>query len=198
MYTGFALSENITALRVARDIGLPNVLATAQKMGIRSKLDEVPAVILGQNVVNMLEITGAYGAVANRGIWHKPRTIVRVYDTSDCNLKQLRTCRLMYDYTKDAPSQRVLRTSVADTLTSMMRGVVTTGTGKSAAIGLGEVGKTGTTDNNVDLWFIGFIPDRKIVTGVWLGNDDNSPTRASSSSAQAAQLWGNYMGSVYK
>ena len=198
MYTGFALSENITALRVARDIGLPKVLATAEKMGVRSKLDEVPAVILGQSVVNMLEITGAYGAVANRGIWHKPRTIKRVYDTSNCNLNQLRTCRLMYDYTKDAPSQRVLRTSVADTLTTMMRGVVTTGTGKNAAIGLGEVGKTGTTDNNVDLWFIGFIPDRKVVTGVWLGNDDNSPTRASSSSAQAAQLWGNYMGSVYK
>ena len=196
MYTGFALSENITALRVARDIGLPKVLATAQKMGIRSKLDEVPAVILGQSVVNMLEITGAYGAVANRGIWHKPRTIKRVYDTSNCNLKQLRTCRLMYDYTKDSPSQRVLQTGIADTLTTMMRGVITNGTGKNAAIGLGEVGKTGTTDDNVDLWFIGFIPDQKVVTGVWLGNDDNTPTKGSS--AQAAQLWGNYMGSVYK
>jgi membrane peptidoglycan carboxypeptidase len=151
---------------------------------------------LGQSVVNMLEITGAYGAVANRGIWHKPRTIKRVYDTSNCNLNQLRTCRLMYDYTKDAPSQRVLKVGMTDTLTAMMRGVITNGTGKNAAIGLGEVGKTGTTDDNVDLWFIGFIPDRKVVTGVWLGNDDNTPTKGSS--AQAAQLWGNYMGSVYK
>lgn len=197
MYTGFVLSENITALRVARDIGLPKVLATAQQMGIRSKLDEVPAVILGQNVVNMLEITGAYGAVANRGIWHKPRTIKRVYDTSNCNLSQLRTtCRLIYDYTKDAPSQRVLRAGITDSLATMMRGVVTSGTGKNAAIGLGEVGKTGTTDDNVDMWFIGFIPDRQVVTAVWLGNDNNSPTNGSS--AQAAQLWGNYMSSVYK
>jgi membrane peptidoglycan carboxypeptidase len=103
----------------------------------------------------------------------------------------------MYDHEKDAQSsQRVLRTGIADTLTTMMRSVVTSGTGKNAAIGRGEVGKTGTTDNNVDLWFIGFIPDQKVVTGVWLGNDDNSPTRGSS--AQAAQVWGNYMGSVFK
>lgn len=196
MYTGFTLSENVTALRVARDIGLPKVLETAAKMGIKSKLDEVPAVILGQSVVNMLEITGAYGAVADRGIWHKPRVIKRVYDTSNCDLKQIRTCRVMYDATKDTQSKRVLAASSADTLTTMMRSVVTNGTGKNAAIGLGEVGKTGTTDDNVDLWFIGFIPDRQVVTGVWLGNDNNSPTNGSS--AQAAQLWGNYMGSVYK
>ncbi|WP_310429037.1 transglycosylase domain-containing protein [Chamaesiphon sp. VAR_48_metabat_135_sub] len=196
MYTGFALSENVTALRIAQDIGLPKVLETANKMGIRSKLDEVPAVILGQSVVNMLEITGSFGAVADRGIWHKPRVIKRVYDTSNCNLKQIRTCRVMYDYTKNAQSRRVLRTGTADTLTTMMRGVVTNGTGKNAAIGLGEVGKTGTTDNNVDMWFIGFIPDRKVVTSVWLGNDDNSPTKGSS--AQAAQVWGNYMGSVFR
>ena len=196
MYTGFTLSENVNALRVARDIGLPKVLETAAKMGIKSKLDEVPAVILGQSVVNILEITGAYGAVANRGIWHKPRVIKRVYDTSNCDLKQIRTCRVMYDATKDTQSKRVLAASSADTLTTMMRSVVTNGTGKNAAIGLGEVGKTGTTDDNVDLWFIGFIPDLQVVTGVWLGNDNNSPTKGSS--AQAAQLWGNYMGSVYK
>jgi membrane peptidoglycan carboxypeptidase len=196
MYTGFTLSENVTALRVARDIGLPKVIETAQKMGVRSKLDRVPALILGQSVVNMMEITGAYGAVADRGIWHKPRVIKRVYDTSNCDLKQIRKCRVMYDHEKDAQSKRVLRSGIAETLTNMMRSVVTNGTGKNAAIGLGEVGKTGTTDDNVDLWFIGFIPDRKVITGVWLGNDDNSPTRGSS--AQAAQLWGNYMGSVYK
>ena len=196
MYTGFALSENAIALRVARDIGLPQTISTAQRMGVKSPLKEVPALILGQSEVNILEITGAYGSVANGGIWHKPRVIKRVYDTSNCDLKQLRKCRIMYDYAKDAPSQRVLKTSTADTLTTMMRQVITNGTGKDAAIGLGEVGKTGTTNDNVDLWFIGFIPDRKVVTGIWLGNDNNSATTGSS--AQAARLWGNYMGSVYK
>jgi membrane peptidoglycan carboxypeptidase len=197
MYTGFTLSENVTALRIGRDIGLPKVLETAQKMGIKSQLDEVPAVILGQSVVNMLEMTGAYGSIADSGVWHKPHVIKRVYDTSNCNLKQIKTCRVMYDHAKDGQSsRRVLPVGIADTLTTMMRGVVTNGTGKNAAIGLGEVGKTGTTDDNVDLWFIGFIPSKNVVTSVWLGNDDNSPTKGSS--AQAAQLWGNYMGSVYR
>ncbi len=197
MYTGFTLSENVTALRVTRDIGLDKTIETARKMGIKSKLDPVPALILGQSEVNMLEITGAYGAVADRGIWHQPRVIKRVYDTSNCDIKQIKQCRIIYDHETDRQSsRRVLRAGIADTLTTMMRGVVTNGTGKNAAIGQGEVGKTGTTDDNVDLWFIGFIPNQKVVTGVWLGNDNNSPTKGSS--AQAAQVWGNYMGSVYR
>ncbi|GAA6623966.1 hypothetical protein [Scytonema sp. NUACC26] len=68
--------------------------------------------------------------------------------------------------------------------------------GRSAAVGLGEAGKTGTTDKNVDLWFIGFIPGRRLATGIWLGNDNNAPI--SGSSAQAAQLWGDYMGRIAK
>ena len=76
-------------------------------------------------------------------------------------------------------------------MTKMMRKVIKDGTGKAARIGEGEVGKTGTTDKNVDLWFIGYIPKKDLVTGVWLGNDDNSPTWGSS--AQAAALWGKYM-----
>jgi len=71
-----------------------------------------------------------------------------------------------------------------------MQGVVRGGTGRAAAIGQGEAGKTGTTNDNIDLWFVGYIPG-SLVTGVWLGNDNNSPT--SGSSGEAAQLWGNYM-----
>jgi membrane peptidoglycan carboxypeptidase len=76
----------------------------------------------------------------------------------------------------------------------LMRGVVSNGTGKNAALGVGEGGKTGTTNDNVDMWFIGFLPTRNLVTGVWLGRDDNKPT--SGSSAQAAAVWGNYMRSL--
>jgi membrane peptidoglycan carboxypeptidase len=197
MYTGFTLSENVIALRVAQDIGLSKVIDLAQRMGIKSKLDPVPALVLGQSVVNILEITGAYATVADRGIWHQPGIVKRIYDSSSCaDRNQIRSCKLIYDYSTDRPSRQVLSPGVASTLTTLMRGVVTGGTAKSAAIGMGEVGKTGTTDDGVDLWFIGFIPDNKIVTGVWLGNDDNTPTRGSS--AQAAQLWGDYMGSVYR
>ena len=73
----------------------------------------------------------------------------------------------------------------------MLQEAVKKGTGKAAYIDEGEAGKTGTTDKNVDLWFIGYVPKKDLVTGVWLGNDDNSPTRGSS--YQAASLWGKYM-----
>jgi membrane peptidoglycan carboxypeptidase len=76
----------------------------------------------------------------------------------------------------------------------MFQGVVQGGTGRAASLGLGEAGKTGTTNDNVDLWFIGYIPNRELVTGIWLGNDKPAPTRGSS--GQAAQLWANYMRQV--
>jgi membrane peptidoglycan carboxypeptidase len=81
-------------------------------------------------------------------------------------------------------------------MTNLLRGVVQSGTGRAAAIGLDAVGKTGTTNDGVDLWFIGYVPSREVVTGVWLGNDDNQSTAGSS--AQAAQVWGSYMGQALK
>ncbi|MBD2446550.1 transglycosylase domain-containing protein [Nostoc sp. FACHB-152] len=194
--TGLALSENPIALRVAREIGLNKVVAMAQNLGIKSQLDPVPGLVLGQSVVNVLEMTGAFGAIGNQGVWNPPHAISRILDSGDCkDRNDLKSCRVIYSFDQDREAnKRVLSTAVADEMTTLMRGVVTRGTGRSAAIGLGEAGKTGTTDKNVDLWFIGFIPSRRLVTGVWLGNDNNSPT--SGSSAQAAQLWGNYMGKI--
>ncbi len=191
--TGLALSENPIALRVAREIGLDKVVSMAQRLGIKSSLDPVPGLVLGESVVNVLEMTGAFGAIGNRGVWNQPHAISRVLDSSDCkDRNDINTCRVIYSFDQDPDAnKRVLSNEVADEMTSLMRGVITRGTGRTAAIGLGEAGKTGTTNNNVDLWFIGFIPSRRLVTGVWLGNDNNSPT--SGSSAQPAQLWGNYM-----
>ena len=79
-------------------------------------------------------------------------------------------------------------------MTQMLQDVIVYGTGYNANVGLAEAGKTGTTNRGVDLWFIGYVPNQSIVTGIWLGNDDNSPTKGSS--GQAAQLWGNYMKKV--
>jgi membrane peptidoglycan carboxypeptidase len=196
--TGLALSENPIALRVAREVGLNKVVDMAQRLGVKSNLEEVPGLVLGQSVVNVLEMTGAFGAIANRGVWNPPHAITRILDSSDCkDLKDLQTCRVIYSFDQDPNgNKKVLKTEVANQMTTLMQGVITNGTGRSAKLGLGEAGKTGTTDKNVDLWFIGFIPSRKLVTGIWLGNDNNSPT--SGSSAQAAQLWGNYMGKIAK
>ncbi|MEC4814497.1 MAG: transglycosylase domain-containing protein [Scytonema sp. PMC 1069.18] len=196
--TGLALSENPIALRLARDVGLDKVVTMAKRLGIKSELEAVPGLVLGQSVVNVLEMTGAFAAIGNKGVWNRPHAISRILDSSDCrDIKDPKTCRVIYSFDQDSEAnKRVLQTDIASTMVRMLQQVITNGTGRSAAIGLGEAGKTGTTDKNVDLWFIGFIPNRRLVTGIWLGNDNNSPT--SGSSAQAAQLWGNYMGKVTK
>ncbi len=197
--TGLALSENPIALRIARQIGLNKVVEMAHRLGVKSELDPVPGLVLGQSVVDVTEMTGAFGAIANRGVWNRPHAISRILDSSDCrDRNDLKTCRVIYSFDQDVDAnKRVLKTDIADTMTRMLRGVVTNGTGRSAAIGeVSVAGKTGTTNDNVDLWFIGYIPSRRLATGIWLGNDNNSPT--SGSSAQAAQLWGNYMGRVVR
>jgi penicillin-binding protein 1A len=198
MYTALAQSENVIALRVAQDVGLDNVIRMARLLGIKSDLNPVPGLVLGQSEVTVLELTGAYGVLANGGARNYPHAITRVLDSSDCqDRNNFQTCRVIYDYTQDrAAKQQVISVEVADTMTTLLQGVVSGGTGRSAYLGLGEAGKTGTTNNGVDLWFVGYLPTQQLVTGVWLGNDDNTET--SGSSGQAAQLWGDYMGQVVR
>ncbi|MEM7553402.1 MAG: transglycosylase domain-containing protein [Cyanobacteria bacterium P01_A01_bin.84] len=195
---GLALSENPIALRLARRIGLNTVVDMARRLGVRSQLNPVPGLVLGQSEVNVLEMTGAFAAINNGGLWNRPHAISRILDSSDCSDRNnLKSCRVIYSFDQEQDSnKRVLRTQVANTMKNLLQQVVTSGTGRSAAIGFGEGGKTGTTDRNVDLWYIGFVPNRKLATGIWLGNDNNSPTLGSS--AQAAQLWGTFMGRVVR
>jgi penicillin-binding protein 1A len=196
MYTALARSENVVALRIAQQVGLDNMIQTARNMGVTSELKSTPGLVLGQSEVTLLEMIGAFGVLANRGVRNRPHTINRIIDSSDCtNTQDLNTCRVIYDYKQDpGENLSVLQSQVAETMTNLLQGVVQSGTGRSAALGLGEAGKTGTTNDNVDLWFIGYLSRRNLVTGIWLGNDDNTPTQGASS--QAAQLWGSYMGQV--
>lgn len=196
MYNGIAQSENAIALRVARDVGLDNVARMAKKLGIQSELNLVPGLVLGQSEVYVLEMTGAFSAIANNGVWNQPHAITRIRDSRYCSDRNdLKTCEIIYSYDPDRKSRSVLRPEIASLMNRLLRGVVQFGTARNASLGLGEeAGKTGTNSDNRDLWFIGYIPSRQLTTGVWLGNDNNSPTRGSS--GQAAQLWGNYMRQV--
>ncbi|HEY9697531.1 MAG TPA: transglycosylase domain-containing protein [Trichocoleus sp.] len=196
MYPALAQSENAVALRVAQEVGLDRVVQMAKRMGITSELKATPGLVLGQSEVNLLELTGAFGVLANRGVSNRPHLISKILDSSDCkNINDFNTCRVIYDYSQNPGANvTVLSPEVADTMTSLLQGVVQSGTGRNASLGLGEAGKTGTTNDNVDLWFVGYIPSQAIVTGIWFGNDDNTPT--SGTSADAAQLWGNYMGQI--
>lgn len=194
MFTGMALSENVVALRVAQDAGINRVIQTARDFGIESKLDPVPAIVLGQNESTVLEMSRAYAVVANGGLRAKPLAIRKVLDAGDCDDAQdIQTCRVIFERSQE-PGQRVLEPRIARTIHRMLQGVMSSGTGRSARLGLGEAGKTGTTDKGRDLWFIGYVPRRNLLTGIWLGNDNNQPT--SGSSAQAATLWGQYMRKV--
>ena len=196
MYAGMARSENVVALRIAQDAGLRNVINVAERLGIESKLVASPGLTLGESEVTPLELTGAFAAVGNNGVWNRPHGILRVLDSSDCaNPSDINTCRVIYEFGQAGDSNRqAIDPAIATTLTGLLQGVVQGGTGRSAFLGLGEAGKTGTTDDNRDLWFVGFVPGRRLTTGIWLGNDDNTSTGGSS--GQAAAVWGNYMRQV--
>ena len=200
---GLAQSENVTALRLAQDVGLNKVIDVAQRLGVSSPLIDAPGLVIGQSETTVLEMTSAYATIANDGIWNKPHAINRILDGSDCKDASDRdTCRVIYFFDdseetvfakNDETVRDVMKPEITDELTQMLQLAVAEGTGKAAFIDRGEAGKTGTTDNNVDLWFIGYVPVKEYdyVTGVWLGNDDNSPT--SGGSSRAASLWASYM-----
>lgn len=191
---GLVLSENVIALRLAQQVGLDQVMATAQRMGIRSPLQPYPSGVLGAMEVSLLELTGAYGVLANQGIHRRPHTIRRVLDSSDCATPgNWSTCRPIYPGRGEDPArpQVVLSPSVVGSLTQVLQQAVQLGTGRGAYLGVGEAGKTGTTDGNKDLWFVGYLPNPAWVTGVWLGNDDATATQGGS--GIAAQVWGDYL-----
>ena len=202
-----AISSNTAALRTARQVGLDAVVQKARDLGITSPLLPVPGLVLGQSEVTLLELTAAYGAVAADGVWHAPTTIRRLTDAERCDRQDSARvapgerqrggdCRSPAAARRSAltPGRRVLRPETARAMQSMLRAVVNGGTGTAAWIPGGVGGKTGTTNDARDLLFVGFDPRRHWVMGIWLGNDDNSPTRASS--ALAAALWGEIMRSA--
>ena len=192
MYRGFALSENVVAVRVAEAAGFENVVKMAKNLGITTKLDASSNMVLGGNEVKILEMAGAYATVVNQGKYIKPHAIKRILDTNDCKVpKDRQTCRVVFDASNALKPRQVIDAGVANIMVDMMRGVVQYGTGRPAAIAQGTaVGKTGTTDEGRDLWFIGAVPKRNLVTAVWLGNDQGV---TNGSSAVAAQVWGDYM-----
>ena len=194
-----AISSNTAALRMARQVGLESVVQKARDLGISSPLNPVPGLALGQSEVTLLELTGAYGAIADDGIWHAPSTIRRLTDAEACPRSPQSNCHTGQVGTgSSAPSslrstgaagRRVTSPASARAMRSLLQAVVSSGTGTAADVGGGAGGKTGTTNDGRDLWFIGFVPQRHWVMGVWLGNDNNSPTQASS--ALAASIWGD-------
>ncbi|MEB3308359.1 MAG: transglycosylase domain-containing protein [Cyanobacteriota bacterium] len=187
--SAFAVSSNTAALRLAQRVGLERVEHKARELGLSTPLAMIPGLALGQSEVTLLELTAAYAAVANNGIWHRPTTIRRLTDAENCGGQLNDSCRRQKGTGHDIqqPGRLVVSPETARMMQELLRAVVRRGTGQAAYLGGAEGGKTGTTDAGRDLLFVGYEPKRHWVMGIWLGNDDNSPTRAGS--GLAAGLW---------
>ncbi|MFA6316372.1 MAG: PBP1A family penicillin-binding protein [Elusimicrobiota bacterium] len=159
---GLALSRNIASINLINQIGPPLVVDIAHRAGIRSELEPVPSLGLGSSVVSPLEMTSAFGTFANSGIHVQPYTVERVEDNQGKELERY------------VPSEReAMSPQVAFLMTNLLKTVVTGGTGRGARFLAAQhplAGKTGTSNDNRDLWFIGYTPD--LVAGAWMGYDD--------------------------
>lgn len=177
-----AESINTVAVRVFMKVGADHVIATARALGITSPLEHDPALALGASEVTPLEMTGVYASLSAGGKAVAPYAIKEVRSTHG---------DIIYAH-GDAAMPQTVSESAVSTLVDMMTEVVKSGTGKKAALGDRPVaGKTGTSSDYRDAWFIGFTGD--YTTGVWLGNDDNHPMRKIVGGSLPAQLWHDYM-----
>ncbi len=176
-------SINVVAVKVLIDVGWQPVIQLAHKMGIESELQPFYSLALGGSEVNLLELTSAYGTFAAQGLHSKAHGIRRILD---------RNGKVIYQ--ANFQPERALDEETSAIMTWMLRGVVNEGTGRAAQLDRPVAGKTGTSDEARDLWFIGYIP--QMVAGVWLGNDNNEPTWGVSSTA--ASTWHQFMLTVVK
>lgn len=182
-----AYSRNTCAVRAAQIVGLDSVIDTAHRAGIQQKLDPQIALALGCSAVSPLEMAGAYATLARGGIYIKPSTIRRIDDKHGNHL------RAFYYY-----PEHVFETQPVAQIVDVLQEVVAQGTGTQAKLADRPVaGKTGTSDQAKDLWFVGFTPD--LVTAVWGGNPDNKPIPGShvTGGTVMARIWRNYNQSYY-
>jgi penicillin-binding protein 1A len=177
-------SDNTVFAQMDLDVGPENVRDTAYDMGIETTLDAVPAEGIGglRIGVTPLEMANAYATLANGGTRNTPTAIIKVeFPNGDT------------DEPKPGERERVFSDGVAYEVTDVLKGVVSGGTGTAANIGCPQAGKTGTTDDYTDAWFVGYTP--RLSTSVWVGHPDARSTLGSSAfgGTLAAPIWHDYM-----
>ena len=185
-----ANSVNTIAVQLADKVGTSNIIANAKKMGITTldAKDDNLAIALGglTHGVTPLELASAYGTFANRGVHVKPTAIVKILDRNGNVIEDEST------NPSSSTKNQVMSEKEAYEMTYMLEGVITHGTGSAASIGRPAAGKTGTTDDNKDAWFVGYTPD--LVTAVWMGDDTGSHTLGEVYGGTIpAQIWHDYM-----
>jgi penicillin-binding protein 1A len=182
-----AMSLNTVAVRLGLEVGAKNVVRTAHRLGISSKLDANPTIALGTSEVSLTELVGAYAPFANGGLGVSPHVVTRIR-TGDGKVLYARQ-----------PDQlgRVIEPRHVAAMNSMMQETLLSGTARKAEIpGWMAAGKTGTSQDFRDAWFIGYTAN--LVTGVWLGNDDNSPTRKATGGGLPVEVWTRFMKAAHQ
>jgi len=176
-----AHSVNTIAVTLAQEVGIRNVIAVARRVGIHSPMQANASLALGTAEVTPLELTAAYAVFANGGYRVQPYMVTRI----DIGGRPV--------YNRAAPQpQRVIDHEVVQDLNAMMYGVVIGGTGGNASLkGREAAGKTGTTQDSKDAWFVGYTTD--YVAAAWIGNDDAKPTRNVTGGTLPAYIWRDTM-----
>jgi len=174
-------SRNVPAIKIGQAVGLNKVIQNVRTLGIKSPIEPVISLPLGAIGVTPLEMASAYATFASNG-WQSPTTmIVRVTDSSG---------NVLLDNTPKP--QLVLDPWATATLTSVLQGVVSEGTGVAAQIDRPAAGKTGTTSSERDIWFVGYVP--QLATAVWVGNDNYKPLgHGATGGGFVAPIWKDYM-----
>ena len=175
------ISNNVVSVKILDEIGIPALVKTAKRFGVGLPEDRGLCLALGCGETTLLQLTNAYSVFANGGLQHKPVFVLKV-DNGKGQLIESAT---------ENQANRVLSEDNAFQMNRMLQDVVKFGTGRNAAIARQSGGKTGTSDRHRDAWYIGFTEN--LVSGFWVGNDNNEPMDDEVGGRTPAKLWRSYM-----
>ena len=182
-----SMSLNTVAVRLALEVGPQSVMRTAYRLGISSKLEPNASLALGTSEVSLMELTGAYAPLANGGMKVSPHVVERV---------RTQEGKILYARSGETLG-RVIEPAYVAMMNLMMQETLLSGTARKAEIpGWPAAGKTGTTQDFRDAWFIGYTGH--LITGVWLGTDDNSPTRKTTGGGLPVEVWTRFMRAAHQ
>ncbi len=182
MRDALAKSRNVVTIKILQDIGIDYAIEYARKLGITSDMAKDLSIALGSSGVSLLELTKAYSVFANQGYLVEPVFITKIVDREGNVLEEAAPERI-----------KVIEKTTAYLMTHMLEGVVKYGTGwRAKALNRPVAGKTGTTNNLFDAWFMGYTP--QYITGTWVGFDDEAPLGKSETGSRAASpIWLGFM-----
>jgi penicillin-binding protein 1A len=177
-----AMSLNTVSVRLTLELTPMAVIRTAHRLGIASKLEPNASIALGTSEVSMLELVGAYAPFANGGLAVMPHVIERISTPSG---------QVLYAHNPQTLG-RIIDAGYVGQMNAMMEQTLLIGTAHKAELpGWQAAGKTGTSQDFRDAWFIGYTSS--LVTGVWLGNDDGSPTKKTTGGGMPVEIWSGFM-----